>query len=169
MLRPNCDLEIMLPVEGEKYQVLPMWARGWKPCPLPGFKDSFPEAGSRSKNKRGRGSVNRGTIEPPNTIYAKDIGNKYLEFRFTKKRAVYRLQEGEEEESGPQELRFRGIKNLLINKFSWGPCEAGFFSDFLMQMLRWRPEDRMTPQQIMTHPWLWQPAINRQLATGPNR
>lgn len=189
------NLAHVMPKPGEPR--LPPWSRNWKPEPLPGYANSYGYVNSRGKGgSYGAGPLKRQRVDPgdkprhtevPNSVYTGEIGNTYLEFRFRKSKlkACYRRDndptvgrsiaadldeiDGEDWDGLHWPIHHRSIYHKLINLYQWAPCEAGYFSDFLMQMLRWRPEDRMTPAECLTHPWLWQPAIARNLSTHPER
>ena len=43
---------------------------------------------------------------------------------------------------------------VLCEKYRFATHDALVFSDFLMQMLRWKPEERVPIDEMLAHPWL---------------
>jgi serine/threonine-protein kinase SRPK3 len=50
------------------------------------------------------------------------------------------------------------LHEIFIDKYSFKKEEAEQLSDFLMQALQWRNEDRKSAQEMLEHPWLSMPA-----------
>ncbi|KAK3547357.1 hypothetical protein QTP86_018943 [Hemibagrus guttatus] len=51
-------------------------------------------------------------------------------------------------------LRPWGLYEVLIEKYHFRLQEATLFSDLLLRMLDFMPEQRMTAAQCLKHPWL---------------
>ena len=48
---------------------------------------------------------------------------------------------------------------MLIEKYRFKEAEAQALTDFLMPMLDWDPQRRASARQMLSHPWLFMPAI----------
>ena len=46
------------------------------------------------------------------------------------------------------------LYNVLLEKYRLKDVEARSLSSFLMEMLRWKPKDRWSARDLLTHPWL---------------
>merc|ERR1740117_2013350 len=51
-------------------------------------------------------------------------------------------------------LRFWGIEDVLQQKYHMHPIEAVNLASFLLPMLKLAPEERITAQHLLLHPWL---------------
>ena len=71
-------------------------------------------------------------------FFAKDARGKY----------VFRKIDG---------LKHFPLARLLTDKYHLMPEEADSLADFLLPMLEWRPSDRPSSQQMLSHPWLQMP------------
>ena len=47
-----------------------------------------------------------------------------------------------------------GLFEVLVEKYEWDPEEAQNFADFLIPMLEFDPEKRVTAGMALKHPWL---------------
>ena len=55
---------------------------------------------------------------------------------------------------GIKQLKIWLLKEVLIEKYRFKPCEAESLSDFMLPMLKFRPEQRITAEKALAHPWL---------------
>ena len=46
------------------------------------------------------------------------------------------------------------LYNVFLEKYRLKDSEAGSLSDFLGQMLKWKPKDRASARELLKHPWL---------------
>ena len=53
-----------------------------------------------------------------------------------------------------KQLRVWFLKDVLIEKYKFKPSEAEFLNNFLLPMLAFRPEKRITADKCIDHPWL---------------
>lgn len=74
--------------------------------------------------------------------------SKWMKFYATKKRTP-KLKNIEK-------LRVWPLYNVLLEKYRLKDTEARSLADFLEQMLKWRPKDRMSARDLLRHPWLRQ-------------
>lgn len=51
-------------------------------------------------------------------------------------------------------LKFWSLVKVLMEKYAMSEEDARDFSDFLLPMLHWVPEDRVTAEEALKHPWL---------------
>lgn len=51
-------------------------------------------------------------------------------------------------------LKFWGLVDVMIEKYGLSEEESRDFADFLLPMLHWIPEDRVTAEEALKHPWL---------------
>mmetsp|Transcript_11212 Transcript_11212/g.18870 ORF Transcript_11212/g.18870 Transcript_11212/m.18870 type:complete len:117 (-) Transcript_11212:387-737(-) len=59
-------------------------------------------------------------------------------------------------------MRLKNIKKLhpwplekvLLEKYRLKPSESEQLADFLMKMLKWKPKDRWSARELLSHPWL---------------
>jgi serine/threonine protein kinase len=59
-------------------------------------------------------------------------------------------------------MRLKNIKklhqwplyNVLLEKYRLKDSEARSLSDFLLSMLKWKPKDRKSARDLLSHPWL---------------
>lgn len=59
------------------------------------------------------------------------------------------------------------LSQVLQEKYRMKPLEAEFLAKFIDRMLKWKPSDRPTAQQMLDDPWLkmpddWEPFISRR-------
>ncbi|CAD7926910.1 unnamed protein product [Amoebophrya sp. A25] len=63
------------------------------------------------------------------------------------------------QESGDRMIHIRNLQfwpmdRVLHEKYKFSEEDSTLFADFLLSMLRWRPEDRVTAEQALLHPFL---------------
>ncbi len=51
-------------------------------------------------------------------------------------------------------LSYWPLKKVLIEKYRFKELEAQAFADFLILMLDWNPDKRVSAQKMLEHPWL---------------
>ncbi|KAG8129873.1 hypothetical protein E2320_016506 [Naja naja] len=51
-------------------------------------------------------------------------------------------------------LKHWGLYEVLVEKYEWPLEQAAQFTDFLLPMMEYIPEDRATAAQCLEHPWL---------------
>ena len=49
------------------------------------------------------------------------------------------------------------LYNVLLEKYRLKDVEARSLSDFLNKMLKWKPKDRASARDLLSHPWLKEP------------
>ena len=57
-----------------------------------------------------------------------------------------------------KQLRIWPLKNVLMEKYRIKEEEASALSSFLLPMLEYQPEKRITAQEALKHPWLYMPS-----------
>eukprot|EP00397_Hematodinium_sp_SG-2012_P011531 GEMP01011671.1.p1 GENE.GEMP01011671.1~~GEMP01011671.1.p1 ORF type:complete len:627 (+),score=162.06 GEMP01011671.1:106-1986(+) len=53
-----------------------------------------------------------------------------------------------------KKLKFWSLYEVMVEKYGMGPEESQEFCDFLLPMLEWLPENRITAEEVLKHPWL---------------
>ena len=56
-----------------------------------------------------------------------------------------------------KEIKHIGIKEILVKKYHFKEFEAQALTDFLMPMLEFYPERRISARELLRHPWLTMP------------
>ena len=79
---------------------------------------------------------------------AKNFDNFFVKESQTSDRYIFRKIDG---------LKHFPLARLLTDKYRLQPEEANFLAEFLLPMLQWRPSDRPTSQQMLSHEWLKMP------------